>query len=101
LKVPRGAPEYLYFVRARILLTVLPLLAKTQKKIAGFKGKGLKFPGRVSRDAEDFITGLLDLDAEKRMGLDEVLVHPWIKRHVEKSSQSGVRSFSTMLERAA
>jgi hypothetical protein len=26
----------------------------------------------------------LNLDAEKRMGLDEVLVHPWIVGHVGK-----------------
>jgi hypothetical protein len=34
------------------------------------------------------------------MGLDEVLVHPWIKRHVEKSNKSSVRSLNRMLERA-
>jgi serine/threonine protein kinase len=82
------------------LLTALPLLDKTRKKIAGFNGKGLQFPGHVTRDAEAFIRGLLDLDAEKRMGLDEVLVHPWISRHVEKSNKSSVRSLNRMLERA-
>jgi aurora kinase len=83
-----------------LLLTALPNLEKTQKKIASFKGKRLKFPGHVTQDAEDLIRCLLDLDAEKRMGLDEVLVHPWIKRHVEKSNKSSVRSLNRMLERA-
>ncbi|KAF1849947.1 Pkinase-domain-containing protein [Cucurbitaria berberidis CBS 394.84] len=72
----------------------------TQKKIANFKGNGLKFPGHVSKGAEDLIQELLNLDAEKRMSLDDVLVHAWIVRHTEKSAQSGIRSFSHMLEQA-
>ncbi|KAF1921779.1 kinase-like domain-containing protein [Ampelomyces quisqualis] len=72
----------------------------TQKKIANYKGKGIKFPSYVARDAEDLIRDLLNMDAEKRLGFDDVLKHPWITRHVEKSVQSGLRSFNHMLERA-
>jgi hypothetical protein len=32
---------------------------------------------------------LPNLDAEKRMSLDDVLVHPWIVGHVDKLAQSG------------
>ncbi|KAH7380002.1 kinase-like domain-containing protein [Pyrenochaeta sp. MPI-SDFR-AT-0127] len=56
----------------------------TQKKIATFKGRGVKFPGHVSKSAKGLIMALLDLDAEKRTSVDDVLVHPWIIRHREK-----------------
>ncbi|KAF2256640.1 Pkinase-domain-containing protein [Trematosphaeria pertusa] len=71
----------------------------TEKKIANFKGK-VRIPGHVSKGAEGLIRQLLNLDAEKRMSLEEVLNHPWIVRHVEKSSRSGLRSFGRMLEQA-
>lgn len=35
------------------------------------------------------------------MSLDEVLMHPWILQHMEKSVQSGLRCFKHMLEHAA
>ncbi|KAF2848936.1 Pkinase-domain-containing protein [Plenodomus tracheiphilus IPT5] len=59
----------------------------TQRKIAGYKGKGVKFPRHISQRAEDLIGELLNIDAEKRMGLDDVLRHPWIAGHVGKSAQ--------------
>ncbi|KAI8934228.1 hypothetical protein NX059_008974 [Plenodomus lindquistii] len=55
----------------------------TQKKIADFTGKGLRIPGHVSEEAGKLIKELLNLDAEKRMSLDDVLRHPWIKKNVE------------------
>jgi aurora kinase len=61
-------------------------MEKTQKKIAGFKGKGIKFPAYVSKEAEGLIQELLNLDAEKRMGLEEVLEHPWVVRHRERGA---------------
>jgi aurora kinase len=70
----------------------------TQKKIANFKGKGIKFPSHVSRDAEGLIRELLNMDAEERLGFDEVLMHPWVRRHIERSSMSGIRKFDRMLE---
>ncbi|KAH8730156.1 kinase-like domain-containing protein [Phaeosphaeriaceae sp. PMI808] len=56
----------------------------TQKRIAKYKGKGIKFPKHVSEEARSLIYALLDVDAEKRMLLDDIFVHPWIVRHVEK-----------------
>jgi hypothetical protein len=43
---------------------------------------------------------LLNLEAEKRMSLDEVLEHPWIKQNVDKA-EGGVRKFSRLLDKAA
>ena len=63
--------------------------AATQRKIANFKGKGIRFPSHVSRDAEGLIRELLNLDAEKRRSFNDVLMHPWIRRHVEKLMQPG------------
>jgi aurora kinase len=71
----------------------------TQKKIAKYKGKGIKFPAYVAQAAEELIRELLNLDAEKRMSFDDVLTHPWITRHVEKSVKSGLRSFNWLLDR--
>lgn len=34
------------------------------------------------------------------MSLDDVITHPWIVSHVDKSAQSGVQSFNHMLQRA-
>ncbi|KAG9385205.1 Serine/threonine protein kinase [Pyrenophora tritici-repentis] len=70
----------------------------TQRKIANFKGKGIKFPGHISQGAEELIRELLNLEAEKRMSLDDVLAHGWIMGHVEKSVQSGLRSFDQLLQ---
>lgn len=88
---------------------------ETQKRIAKFKGKGLKVPGHVSQPAEELIRAvslklpflpfsvlevgglctsanmfffqLLHFDAEKRMSLERVLVHPWIGSHVGKEKR--------------
>ncbi|KAI4656480.1 uncharacterized protein J4E79_008035 [Alternaria viburni] len=73
----------------------------TQKKIANFKGKGIKFPGHVSERAEELIRELLNLDAEKRMSLDDVMTHPWIVDHVANSVQPGIRSFDQLLQLGA
>ncbi|PVI07766.1 kinase-like protein [Periconia macrospinosa] len=62
----------------------------TQKKIANFTGK-VKFPSHVSKPAEEFVLQLLDIDAEKRMGLEDALVHPWIKGHLEEHSRTVLR----------
>ncbi|KAF2035475.1 Pkinase-domain-containing protein [Setomelanomma holmii] len=72
----------------------------TQKEIASFKGKGIESPSHASRDAEDMITKLLNMDGEERLGSDGVLVHPRVKRHVERSIMSGIRKLDRMLERA-
>jgi aurora kinase len=61
---------------------------ETQKKIARFKGKGIKFPSHVSKDAEE------------RLGFGGVLEHPWVVRYTEKSKKSGVRSLGRILEQA-
>jgi aurora kinase len=73
---------------------------KTQKKIARFKGKGIKFPSHVSKDAEALIRELLNMDAEERLGFEGVLEHPWVVRYTEKSKKSGVRSLGRILEQA-
>ncbi|CAI6338551.1 unnamed protein product [Periconia digitata] len=66
---------------------------ETQKRIAHFKGR-LRFPQHVSLPAEDFMRQLLNLDAEQRMGLDDVLYHSWIKNNVDHSSRTGIRSLN-------
>ncbi|KAF2127293.1 Pkinase-domain-containing protein [Dothidotthia symphoricarpi CBS 119687] len=55
----------------------------TRRKIANFKGKGVEFPGYVSKAAQEFVLKLLDVDAAQRMELDDVLTHPWVVRHVQ------------------
>jgi hypothetical protein len=35
------------------------------------------------------------------MSLDDVVTHPWVVGHVEKSVQSGIRAFDQLLQRAA
>jgi len=40
-----------------------------------------KFPPHVSREAKDLIRRLLHKQAERRLGLFEVLKHPWIQKH--------------------
>ncbi|KAF2740876.1 Pkinase-domain-containing protein, partial [Polyplosphaeria fusca] len=52
----------------------------TEKKIANFKGK-VMVPKHVSEQARNLIQRLLDLDAERRMTVEDVLAHPWIVRH--------------------
>lgn len=50
----------------------------TEKKIANFRGRVL-FPSYVSQGAMDFILELLNLNADERMSLEDVLAHPWIR----------------------
>ena len=59
----------------------------TQSNIVDFDGK-IRFPGHVSKGAEEFILELLNLDARNRMALDDVLTHPWILRHIGNSVQA-------------
>jgi len=40
----------------------------TQKKIANFKGKGIKFPGHLSKDAEELIVEVSNLQ-RGRLGI--------------------------------
>ncbi|KAH5002094.1 non-specific serine/threonine protein kinase [Parastagonospora nodorum] len=75
-------------------------IAQTQMKIARYRGKGIKFPSHVSKGAQDLMRGLLSLEAERRMGFEEVLEHEWIKACTVRSVKSGVRSFDGMLKRA-
>jgi serine/threonine protein kinase len=39
----------------------------------------IKFPEKVSADAIDIIRGMLNKDPSKRLSLDEILNHRWIK----------------------
>jgi len=75
-------------------------VVQTQMKIARYRGKGIRFPGHVSKGAQDLMRGLLSLEAERRMGFEEVLAHEWIKGHSSRSVKSGVRSFDGMLKGA-
>lgn len=43
----------------------------------------LSFPADVSEEARDLISKLLVKDSEKRISLDEVITHPWIKKYVK------------------
>jgi aurora kinase len=72
----------------------------TQKKIAGYKGTGIKFPAYISESAKALIGELLNMDAEERLGFGGVLEHPWIVRHMERSRKSGVRMLGMILEQA-
>jgi serine/threonine protein kinase len=62
-------------------------MAATQKKIAGFTGKWIMFSGHVSKEAEGLVRVMLDLDADKGMKVEEVLVHKWIVMHVVESEK--------------
>ncbi|KAJ3245506.1 spindle assembly checkpoint kinase [Chytriomyces hyalinus] len=55
----------------------------------------LKIPSHVSREAGDLITKLLQYQPEKRLSLDQVLVHPWVvKYQMEQQESVGGRSSS-------
>ena len=51
---------------------------ETYKKISKVD---IKWPAHVKEDARDLIARLLVKDPEKRMKLEEVAAHPWIKKH--------------------
>lgn len=48
----------------------------------------LKIPPHVSEEAADLIRGLLKYDPQARMPLEQVLVHPWIRRWEKRSRAS-------------
>ncbi|KAI8836455.1 protein kinase p46XlEg22 african clawed frog [Chytriomyces cf. hyalinus JEL632] len=48
----------------------------------------LKIPSHVSRDAGDLITKLLQYQPEKRLSLDQVLVHPWVVKYQMEQQES-------------
>lgn len=54
--------------------------AETHQKIYNVD---LSFPEDISlsREAKDLITKLLQKDPERRMTLERVLQHPWMKKH--------------------
>lgn len=56
----------------------------TQRRIA--RGE-MTVPDFVSVEAKDLIKRLLVLDPEKRLGLDQVEVHPWIIKHCFKGER--------------
>ena len=60
----------------------------TQRRIA--RGD-MTIPPFVSNDARDLIKRLLVLDPEKRLGLAEVEVHPWIVKHCLKGERAYAR----------
>jgi aurora kinase len=75
---------------------------KTQKKIAAFKGKGIKFLKHMSAEARALVGELLNLEAEQRLGFEGVLGHEWIVGHVYMSVRaSAIRPLGRMLEEAA
>ncbi|KAJ3399806.1 spindle assembly checkpoint kinase [Chytriomyces hyalinus] len=50
----------------------------------------LKIPSHVSREAGDLITKLLQYQPEKRLSLDQVLVHPWVVKYQMEQQESVV-----------
>jgi len=56
----------------------------TYKRIARVD---LHVPDWVSPEAKDLIVRLLQYDPEKRLALDKVAVHPWIKKWESKRKQ--------------
>jgi aurora kinase len=51
----------------------------------------MTIPSFVSREAKDLIKGLLMVDPEKRMPLEEVEKHPWIIKHCVKGERVSMR----------
>jgi aurora kinase len=50
---------------------------ETRACIAAFEGR-VAFPAHVSAGARDLIRGLLRVQAERRMGFEDVMAHPWV-----------------------
>ncbi|KAJ3234368.1 spindle assembly checkpoint kinase [Chytriomyces hyalinus] len=50
----------------------------------------LKIPSHVSREAGDLITKLLQYQPERRLSLDQVLVHPWVVKYQMEQQESVV-----------
>ncbi|RMZ66179.1 serine threonine- kinase ark1 [Pyrenophora seminiperda CCB06] len=68
----------------------MPDTKSTQRRIANYQGKGLKIPGH-----------LLNLDAEKRMSLDDVLRHRWVVGRAGKAVSSGPQASDQLLQTGA
>jgi aurora kinase len=72
---------------------------KTHRKIAEFKGEGIKFPRHVSGEARALVGESLNLEADQRLGFDGVLGHEWVVRHVDKEvKRAGIRSLGRMVK---
>lgn len=52
--------------------------SKTYRRI---KAVDLKIPSSISEEASSFINNLLQYTPEKRMSLEEIFQHPWIKKY--------------------
>lgn len=55
---------------------------EVKKKVLEMK---YDFPAHLSDDAKDFIKKLLNENMENRMRINQILVHPWIMKYVEKA----------------
>ncbi|ORY87717.1 kinase-like domain-containing protein [Protomyces lactucae-debilis] len=54
--------------------------AATYKRIAKVD---LRIPDHVSAEAKDLITRLLQYNPERRLALDQIQLHPWIRKHAD------------------
>ena len=65
-----------------------PFEGNTQapSKLASIKKGEIRFPNFMSWEAKHFVSGLLDIDPAKRMGLKAALNHPFIQRSSRKNS---------------
>ena len=57
---------------------------ETRACIAAFDGD-IEFPAYVSAGARDLVTRLLDVRAERRLGFEQVMLHPWIVEHAREA----------------
>ena len=55
-------------------------------------GQVLELPVGMGNDAKDFITGCLRYDPNERLTANQILNHPWIKKH-NKRQMRGHRAF--------
>ncbi|KAI0411701.1 serine/threonine-protein kinase [Xylaria grammica] len=58
-------------------------VALTRRRIVNRDMKPL--PSFISSEAKDFVNSLLHLDPSKRLALKDVLSHPWVVKHSERS----------------
>jgi len=45
----------------------------------------LKFPSKISKEAEDLLKGMLEFDPYKRITIDEAIVHPFLTKFEQDS----------------